>query len=433
MDQKILENEDTSQNCKFCTRSFKSSKGLQYHMQKCHPLDLTSGSSCYTCNKTFTKRDLIENHFKTVRHQLECKKLMEEDKGEQNCQNYRKMLMKMNNFMTRPYTERNWNFNKKTPVKIPLESESDLPDPRLQRNRKRRQLNEERPETSQVKTARYEEEASSKTTQNLLEESQSDKEMKKTTIYSENQVDFNLNVRLESRKEDQLRIKENLAKKTIAAMSPFEGRSTLDLQNLQIPIASTENQSEILETQELEQIDGISTKTSKEKPKEEEIFQKSSDCSPGTRSILNPSDLLAIMKPNEDQVESTEKQELVQIHGIPPKTREKRPKEDNLHLQDTEKPEPDPGTRSTLEKLPLADCTDTVEIFISPSEEDTLDQDLDNFIQEYLELNSFETRTVKLDNEWRITDSIGNPDFPELLKEDPNFDLLTFITEKMPF
>ena len=117
----------------------------------------------------------------------------------------------MNNFMTRPYTERNWNFNKKTPVKIPLESETYLLDPRLHRNRKRefRQLNEKRPETSPEKVARYEEEASSKTTQNLLKESQSDKEMEKTTIYSENQVDFNLNGILEPRKEDHLRTKEN--------------------------------------------------------------------------------------------------------------------------------------------------------------------------------------------------------------------------------
>ena len=154
-------------------------------------------------------------------------------------------------------------------------------------------------------------------------------------------------------------------------MSSSEGRSTLDLQKSQIPIVSTEDLSEKLETQELEQIDSIPTKTSEEKPKEEEKVQEPSDCSP--------------------------------------------------------------GTRSTLKQLLLEDIEDTVEIFLPATEEDTLDQDLDNFIQEYLKTNSIETRTVKLNNAWRITDSIGNPDFPELLKEDPNFDLLTFITEKMPF
>ena len=51
--------------------------------------------------------------------------------------------------------------------------------------------------------------------------------------------------------------------------------------------------------------------------------------------------------------------------------------------------------------------------------------DLKQFIEKYV---SKETRTVFLNNEWIITDSIGNPDFPDLLQEDPNFDLLTFIT-----
>ena len=448
MDQKILENEDTSQNCNFCTRSFKSSKGLQYHMQKCHPLDLTSGLSCYTCNKTFTKRDLIENHFKTVRHQLECKKLMEEDKVEQNCQNYRKMLMKMNNFMTRPYTERNWNFNKKTPVKIPLESETYLPDPRLQKNRKRefRQLNEEKPETSPEKAARYEEEASSKTTQNLLKESQSDKVMEKATIYSENQVDFNLNGILEPRKEDHLRTKENPTEKTIAAMSSSEGRSTLDSH---IPIVSTEDQSEKLETQVLKQIDGIPTKTvdikpkqdipepiKEDRPRSEEIY--SENCIATKPSFEGRSTLISSKIPNslktiQDPTKIPENPELTQIDGIPSKSDEIHSTFQDSIEESEDKPNFSPGTRSTLKQLPHEDPQDIVEIYLPTSEEDTIDQDLDRFIKEYLETNLKETRTVKLNNEWRITDSIGTPDFPELLKEDPNFDLLTFITDKMPF
>ena len=144
------------------------------------------------------------------------------------------------------------------------------------------------------------------------------------------------------------------------------------------------------------------------------------------RSTLNPTDLLEIMKTSEDQVKSPENQEPQQIDMIPPTIGEEIAKEDNFHQKDTEMPESSPGTRSTLEPLPLEDSEDTVEIFINPIEEDTLDQDLDEIIQECLKTNSFETRTVKLDNEWKITDSIGNPDFPELLKEDPNFDLLTF-------
>ena len=73
---------------------------------------------------------------------------------------------------------------------------------------------------------------------------------------------------------------------------------------------------------------------------------------------------------------------------------------------------------------------DEVQIHLSASEENLFNTDLDQFIEQYLHT---ETRTVNLNNEWIITDTIGNPDFPQLLQEDPNFDLLTFITEKLPF
>ena len=146
--EKITQNiVDTDHNCQFCTRNFKSEQGLKYHMQKIHPLDLTSGLSCYTCNKTFTKRDLIENHFKTVKHQLECKKLIEEEKREQNCQTYRKLLMKMDNFKTRPISMKTWDLNRKIPLNIPLKSTSKLEDPRLNR-RKRQAILDPRPEKS---------------------------------------------------------------------------------------------------------------------------------------------------------------------------------------------------------------------------------------------------------------------------------------------
>ena len=343
-------------------------------MQKTHPLDLTSGLSCYTCNKTFTKRDLIENHFKTVRHQLECRKLMEEERLEQNCQNYRKSLMKMNNFQPRPYKARSWDFNRKGPLKIPLKSDTDLPDPRLTRRGEKRGTTTILLDIPQKKANKPDVEAQSENIQNLMNKSQAEKPKEKPKENSEYSVDFNSEKILEPGKEDQATNTAFFEEKTLAAKSTFEARST-----------------------------------------------------------LNCTDLLEIMKTSEDQVKSTANQEPQQIDMIQPKTGEETPKEDNLHQEDTEMPESSPGTRSTLEQLPHEDSSDTVEIFITSKEEDTLDQDLDKFIQEYFENNSFETRTVKLDNEWRITDSIGNPDFPELLKEDPNFDLLTFITEKMPF
>ena len=73
---------------------------------------------------------------------------------------------------------------------------------------------------------------------------------------------------------------------------------------------------------------------------------------------------------------------------------------------------------------------DEVQIHLSASDEKLFNTDLDQFIEQYLPT---ETRTVNLNNEWIITDTIGNPDFQQRLQEDPNFDLLTFITEKLPF
>ena len=61
--------------CTFCKKICKSTAGLMAHMNRIHPLDSPSSLTCYTCNKLFTNRDLIENHYKTVKHQLECKKL----------------------------------------------------------------------------------------------------------------------------------------------------------------------------------------------------------------------------------------------------------------------------------------------------------------------------------------------------------------------
>ena len=280
----------------------------------------------------------------------------------------------MNNFQPRPYKPRRWDFNRKSPLKIPLESDTDLPDPRLTRIGEKRGTTTILLDIPPKKANKPDVEAQSENIQNLMKKSQVEKPKEKLKKNREYSVDFTCEKILEPGKEDQATNTAFLEKKTLTAKSTFEGRST-----------------------------------------------------------LNSTDLLEIMKTSEDQVKSIENQEPQQTDVIQPKTGEETLKEDNLHQQDTEKPESSPGTRSTLEQLLFEDSTDTVEIFITPKEEDTLDQDLDKFIQEYLEINSFETRTVKLDNEWRVTDSIGSPDFPELLKEDPNFDLLTFITEKMPF
>ena len=84
------------------------------------------------------------------------------------------------------------------------------------------------------------------------------------------------------------------------------------------------------------------------------------------------------------------------------------------------------GTRSTPNKAAFKENLDEIKIHLSASK----DIDLEQCIEKYLPTK---TRTVTLNNEWRITESIGNLDFPGLLEEDPNFYLLRFITEKLPY
>ena len=124
--------------CTLCKKICKSTAGLMAHMNRIHPLDSPSGLTCYTCNKLFTNRDLIENHYKTVRHQLECKKIMQMEQvkkttPEEETKMYRKSLFEITHFRAPEYRLRTWNFEKtKT---IPLESQETLPDPRIRSRR----------------------------------------------------------------------------------------------------------------------------------------------------------------------------------------------------------------------------------------------------------------------------------------------------------
>ena len=63
--------------CRYCEKAFKSEAGENNHMKRLHPLDMESDACCWTCNKPFTKRQLLYQHFSTVQHQINCKKLQE--------------------------------------------------------------------------------------------------------------------------------------------------------------------------------------------------------------------------------------------------------------------------------------------------------------------------------------------------------------------
>ena len=124
--------------CNFCKKICKSTAGLMAHMNRIHPLESPSSLTCYTCNKLFTNRDLIENHYKTVRHQLECKKLkqIEEVKkttSEVETKQYRKSLSEITHFRAPEYRPRSCKFEETK--KIPLQSVGTLPDPRIKKRK----------------------------------------------------------------------------------------------------------------------------------------------------------------------------------------------------------------------------------------------------------------------------------------------------------
>ena len=119
------------------------------HMHRIHPLDVTSGLHCFTCNKAFTRREVLHQHYQTVKHQINCKKLQEpeiEDMSEQPLSNIREAIQQCKQpSQKRPYRsqlmERIQPERKKiqkTPVRylrtkpaiIPLESTVAQSDPR---------------------------------------------------------------------------------------------------------------------------------------------------------------------------------------------------------------------------------------------------------------------------------------------------------------
>ena len=77
MAQALIDLMGSVRKCRYCDKTFKSEAGENNHMKRLHPLDMESDACCWTCNKPFTKRQLLYQHFSTVQHQINCKKLQE--------------------------------------------------------------------------------------------------------------------------------------------------------------------------------------------------------------------------------------------------------------------------------------------------------------------------------------------------------------------
>ena len=134
MAQAMIDKLEEKYPCDFCKKICKSNAALMAHVNKIHPLDSPSSLTCYTCNRLFTNRDLIENHYKTVKHQLECKKMraleqVEKTNPEAEIKKYRKNLLKITHFKAPEYRPRRWK-SEETKL-IPLESQEMLEDLRL--------------------------------------------------------------------------------------------------------------------------------------------------------------------------------------------------------------------------------------------------------------------------------------------------------------
>ena len=139
--------------CSFCPFTAKSLNGLQNHIHRKHSLETPSGLECWTCGRQFTKQNLIDQHYKTVLHQINCRKLQNEEKSEMPPQTIQNIIQehqekrekqRKRSFKCSPIEEPGTSFNQKIkrrheipfkylrtdPAVIPLERTMPQSDPR---------------------------------------------------------------------------------------------------------------------------------------------------------------------------------------------------------------------------------------------------------------------------------------------------------------
>ena len=94
-------------------------------------------------------------------------------------------------------------------------------------------------------------------------------------------------------------------------------------------------------------------------------------------------------------------------------------------------------TRSTILKADQPCETteeDGIQIHLT-DDEDQIFPEIDNLINQLSNIDNeiTETRRIYLDNDWQITDTVGNPDFVRLIENNPSIDWLTFFSDKLPY
>ena len=127
--------------CEHCSKICISDVGMSHHMRIKHPEKIKL-YSCYTCQKDFTTEDMQTKHFSTVLHQFNCKKYDGADSQIENITHWLEIQDEERYYAylynidlpENPRMSRNQvpiNELRTSPVEIPLEGTSKLPDPRV--------------------------------------------------------------------------------------------------------------------------------------------------------------------------------------------------------------------------------------------------------------------------------------------------------------
>ena len=76
--QAEMETDTKEIDCEYCGLKCKNQVGLKKHLHLKHSIEKTTDLSCWTCGKLFSKELLLNQHYNTVLHQINCKNAQKE-------------------------------------------------------------------------------------------------------------------------------------------------------------------------------------------------------------------------------------------------------------------------------------------------------------------------------------------------------------------